>query len=205
MVRLMDSHCYQYARVSMVVKPRVRHAARKASRTKPAQTYGRYVSPKRMSLVCGFCETMIRNAGAGPWCAGNAYPAGQPTVNENTMKQALQAYIDAFNRSDWEGIAALYAEDATVEDPVGKHEMQGRAAIAAFYKASVATGAQLRLAAPIRASHGNAAAMAFDVTLNMPQGPALIRVIDVMTFDDDGLFSSMRAYWGPSDMTLAEG
>ncbi|MES2855108.1 MAG: nuclear transport factor 2 family protein [Bdellovibrionota bacterium] len=33
------------------------------------------------------------------------------------MKEAMQAYIDAFNRVDPDAIVALYAENATVEDP----------------------------------------------------------------------------------------
>lgn len=123
-------------------------------------------------------------------------------VSEQQMKQALQAYIDAFNRSDAAGIVALYADQATVEDPVGSPPMQGREAIAKFYDMGIATGAKLKLAAPIRGSHGNSAAMAFDVELNMPQGPARIRVIDVMTFDAEGRFASMRAFWGPGDMEM---
>ena len=123
-------------------------------------------------------------------------------ADEQLMKAGMQAYIDAFNRSDYEGIAGLYAEDATVEDPVGSAPKKGRAEIAAFYKMAVATGARLALAAPIRASHGNAAAMAFDVQLNMPEGKAVIHVIDVMTFNEAGKFTSMRAFWGKSDMEV---
>jgi len=122
--------------------------------------------------------------------------------SEKVMKAALQAYVDGFNNNSLDAIVGLYAEDATVEDPVGKPVMQGREKIAAFYKMSLATGARLKLAAPIRASHGNSAAMAFDVKLNMPQGKALIRVIDVMTFDEAGKFTSMRAFWGPGDMEM---
>lgn len=123
-------------------------------------------------------------------------------ANEKLMKEGMQAYIDTFNRADPEGIAALYADDATVEDPVGSALKKGKAEITAFYKYAVQTGAKLALAAPIRASHGNSAAMAFDVQLNMPQGSAVIRVIDVMTFNDAGKFTSMRAFWGPSDMEM---
>lgn len=126
-------------------------------------------------------------------------------IDEATMKQAMQAYIDAFNRSDADSIAALYADDASVEDPVGSPVKQGREAIAAFYKMAVSTGAKLKLAAPIRGSHGNAAAMAFDVQLNMPEGEAVIRVIDVMTFNHAGKFTSMRAFWGRSDMVVLSG
>ena len=126
--------------------------------------------------------------------------------NQQQMKQAMQAYIDAFNRSDADAIVALYADDATVEDPVGTPVKSGRKAIAEFYAYAIKSGARLRLAAPIRGSHGNSAAMAFDVELNMPQGDktarAVIRVIDVMTFDKEGKFSSMRAFWGASDMEV---
>ncbi len=125
-------------------------------------------------------------------------------INEKKMKEAMQAYIDTFNRVDAGGTAALYADDATVEDPVGSPLKKGKTEIAAFYKMAVATGAKLSLAAPIRGSHGNAAAMAFDVVLNMPQGNTagrmVIRVIDVMTFNEEGKFTSMRAFWGPGDM-----
>lgn len=126
-------------------------------------------------------------------------------VDEAGMKAAMQAYIDAFNGADPEAIAALYADDATVEDPVGSDRKHGREAILAFYRMAVQTGARLSLAAPIRASHGNAAAMAFDVHLQMPEGPSVIRVIDVMRFDADGRFASMEAYWGPSDVEPAAG
>jgi steroid delta-isomerase len=131
-------------------------------------------------------------------------PHGKTTAvpTEQAMKQALQAYIDAFNHVDPEAIIALYADNATVEDPVGSEVKVGKQKIAEFYRMAIATGAKLKLAAPIRASHGNSAAMAFDVKLNMPQGHAVIRVIDVMSFDEHGKFASMRAYWGPSDMEL---
>lgn len=123
--------------------------------------------------------------------------------DESTMKQAMQAYIDRFNNADPDAIAALYAEDAMVEDPVGSEPKHGRQAILDFYRMAVQTGARLSLAAPIRASHADAAAMAFDVHLQMPEGPSVIRVIDVMRFNEDGLFRSMEAYWGPSDVMPA--
>jgi steroid delta-isomerase len=116
------------------------------------------------------------------------------------MKQGMQAYIDNYNRDDLEGVVGLYADDATVEDPVGTPVKTGKAAIRAFYKYAMTTGARLSLAAPIRGSHGNSAAMAFDVKLSYQGSQMVIRVIDVMTFDEQGKFASMRAYWGPSDM-----
>ncbi len=121
-------------------------------------------------------------------------------TTEAQMRAAMQAYIDNFNRQDLEAIVDLYADDATVEDPVGSPPKAGRDEIHAFYQTALETGARLTLSAPIRASHGNAAAMAFEVALNYQGQDMVIHVIDVMTFNDQGKYSSMKAYWGPEDM-----
>ena len=116
--------------------------------------------------------------------------------SQETMKAAMQAYIEAFNSGSAEAVVALYAENATVEDPVGSPVKQGNEQIRAFYAHSIATGAQLSLDAPVRGSHANAAAMAFSARI----GPLTVRVIDVMTFDEAGKFTSMKAYFGPGDL-----
>ncbi len=112
------------------------------------------------------------------------------------MKAALQSYVDGFANGDPEAILALFADDAVVEDPVGTPEKRGEE-IAEFYRNAVGSGAKLTLDTPIRGSHGSAAAMAF--TVEMPG--MRIAVIDVFTFDDAGKVTSMRAHWGPEDLT----
>lgn len=112
------------------------------------------------------------------------------------MKRAMQAYIDAFNNGNAEAVAELYADDASVEDPFGTPAKRGKEEILAFYRYTIGTGAKLSLDAPIRSSHGNAAAMAFSAKI----GPVTVRVIDVMTFDETGKFASMKAYFGPDDV-----
>lgn len=123
-----------------------------------------------------------------------------PMVEEHQMRAAMQEYVDAFNRADLDGLVGLFASDATVVDPVGTPAVEGKAAIEAFYRKSLETGARLRLTAPIRTSHAQSAAMAFEVDLEWQGRPMCIRVIDVMTFAEDGRFASMQAYWGPGDM-----
>ena len=122
------------------------------------------------------------------------------TANNEQKRIAMQAYIDRMNAGDLDGVVALYADDATIEDPVGSGKVvTGKEAIAAFYAGSMKTKAQLKLSAPIRTSHSDSAAMAFEVTLDWG-GLMTISVIDVMTFNAQGQFTSMRAYWGPEDM-----
>jgi steroid delta-isomerase len=117
----------------------------------------------------------------------------------DVMKAAMQAYVDRFNAGDLEGVLALYADNASAEDPVGTPLHQGKEALRQFYATAIETGGRLELVAPMRGSQGNFAAMAFDVKLNLPSGPATVRVIDVMSFDEVGRIASMRAFWGPDD------
>ena len=115
---------------------------------------------------------------------------------QDHMKQALQTYVDAFNAGDPQAIVALYADDAVIEDPVGKPPIAGAAAIGEFYTNAIAGGAKLTLDGPIRGSHGDRAAMAFTVDV-----PGMrIRAIDVMVFNADGKIVRMDAHWGPDDI-----
>lgn len=123
--------------------------------------------------------------------------------SQQQMKAALQAYIDGFNNGDADAVIALFAPDATIEDPVGS-PIKGRAEFEAFYRTGVAWGSKLALAAPIRGSHGNAAAMAFTVrTLNEGR-PVVIHSLDTVTFDDAGLITHLKGYWGPEDIELLD-
>lgn len=124
-------------------------------------------------------------------------------ASEEQKRTAMQAYIDALNADDLQGIMDLYADDATVEDPYGTPARQGKAAIEEFYRGSVALKPRAKLVAPIRTSHGDSAAMAFEVSVNLEQGPVTVAAIDVMQFNEAGQFTSMKAYWGPEDMRPA--
>lgn len=126
----------------------------------------------------------------------------QSAVPEAAMKAALQTYIDGFNASDPEVIIALFADDATLEDPVGSEPVRGIGAISEFYRQGVGYVTRMELNSPIRASHANAAAMAFEFEMIVDGQRARTRAIDVMEFNDAGKIQRMRAYWGPSDFEV---
>ena len=117
------------------------------------------------------------------------------------MKAALQAYIDGFNADDADAIMALFADDAVIEDPVGS-PLKSRAEFEAFIRQGVKLGARLVLAAPIRGSHGNHAAMIFTVTFVQDGVRYITNSTDVMEFDDTGKITRMDGFWGPSDVTV---
>ena len=118
-----------------------------------------------------------------------------PMPKPEQMQAAVRAYIAALNANDIDAIVALYAEDATVEDPVGAPPQRGLAEIRTFYTASLRMQLQVVLDGEIRAV-ANEAAFAFSVSLVMDGKRITIRPIDVMRFDAQGRITSMRAFFG---------
>ncbi|MEM9597068.1 MAG: nuclear transport factor 2 family protein [Acidobacteriota bacterium] len=65
--------------------------------------------------------------------------AADPTLDDarRQVEAASRAWIETFNRGDWEGCAAGYTEDAAMEGrPLA--DVKGRAAIADFWKGVLA-------------------------------------------------------------------
>lgn len=118
------------------------------------------------------------------------------------MTAVVHAYIDGFERGDAEAIAALFAEDATVEDPVGTPLKRGKAEIREFYGFSIATGARLELLGAPRCA-GDHVAFPFRVKLEFEGQSSTIEVIDTFRIDAGGKIAEMRAFWGPANMIPA--
>jgi len=110
--------------------------------------------------------------------------------------RAIHAYMAAFAAGDAAGAAALFAPEATLEDPVGSDVLRGAAAIAAFYQRAMQMGARLTLTGPIRLA---ADAAAFSFTVSVPVANMEIDVIDVFRFDAQGRVVSMQAFWGETN------
>ena len=120
------------------------------------------------------------------------------TTQTERIRATVNAYLTGVASGTAADIAALYAQDATVEDPVGSEPRVGRAAITEFYGAVEAMKNTTELFT-IRISGSNAA-FHFRVTSEVGDQIYEVEPIDVMTFGDDGRITSMRAFWAPGDM-----
>jgi steroid delta-isomerase len=119
-------------------------------------------------------------------------------VDHNHMQATVQQYIAGFAEGDASAVVVLFADDATVEDPVGSPARHGRDAIEEFYGHAVGTGAKLRLDGPVRTA-GDTAAFAFSIAIPGDQ-PQRLHVIDTFRFDESGKVKEMRAIWGPDNI-----
>lgn len=120
---------------------------------------------------------------------------------DEKITEAVHTYLSSFEKQDLEAILNLFAEDCWIEDPVGSERKVGREALREFYKVGLSIGARMTLESEIRIA-GNEAAFAFRLDAELPSGRLSVRPIDVMTFDDDGKVTSMRAYFGPTNQTV---
>ncbi|MFW0793956.1 nuclear transport factor 2 family protein [Gordonia sp. CPCC 205515] len=120
---------------------------------------------------------------------------------QNMIRERVEKYLAAVAGGNTADIVALYAPDATVEDPAGSEVRTGHTAIGEFYGAL--EGADCDTALLTLRVAGNTAAFHFRVTTRTPDQIIVIEPIDVMTFDDDTRITSMRAVWSPDDMTIS--
>jgi steroid delta-isomerase len=115
------------------------------------------------------------------------------------IRETLRRYAELVSAGDWKAISELYADDATVEDPVGSEVRRGRDAIEALYREAAAMKLHMELTGPVRVG-GNEAAAPLLIRTSRPDGrTAFLDVIDTMAFDERGRITAMRAFWRPED------
>ena len=115
-------------------------------------------------------------------------------ANPDHIRKTVGRYIEFMNASDADSIAELYAENATLEDPIGTDPMHGREAIRGFYAASVGS-VKLEATGNPRVAGGE---VAFPMHAHIG-GTQILEIIDMMVFNDDGLITSMRAFWSTDE------
>lgn len=117
------------------------------------------------------------------------------------IRALYDRYPELVSKGDVEGIVALYADDATIEDPIGSDLHRGSEAIRAFYRAA-AGSVTIKRTGPVRVAGQEAATPM--VVLMGPEGEQrALDVISTMVFDDDGRIRAMRAYWSFDGMRPA--
>ena len=114
------------------------------------------------------------------------------------IRKTVERYIEAVATGTADDVVSLYAEGATVEDPVGTEPRTTVESLREFYgviEPLKQTGELLTLKIA-----GNSAAFHFSLVTDLGEQKLEIAPSDVMTFDDDGKITSMRAFWSQEDM-----
>lgn len=117
------------------------------------------------------------------------------------IRNVIERYLATIAGGSAAEVAALYAKDATLEDPVGSDVHRGRTAIEEFYQGL--DGSRLTTTLHVVRVCGLEATFHFRVVTDAGDQKYVVEPIDVMTFDEAGQITSMRAFWSSEDMTTA--
>lgn len=116
-----------------------------------------------------------------------------------TYEQAVavaDSYMTAMSAQDWAAVMELYAQDATLEDPVGSDIKEGKAAITEFYFGIGETNITCQRTGPVRFANSEMV-FPFECIMRSDEGNMRLDIIDHFVLNDDGLIKQMRAFWGP--------
>ncbi|OBG78845.1 steroid delta-isomerase [Mycobacterium sp. E2462] len=120
--------------------------------------------------------------------------------SQEAIAQTVHRYLDLVATGTADEIVALYAADATVEDPIGSDLRRGPESIREFYAGFQDMKKETELA-EIRAV-GSEVAFFWHLTLDAGGTRTRISPISIMAFDEDAKITSMRAFWTPADVKV---
>jgi steroid Delta-isomerase len=118
-------------------------------------------------------------------------------------RTASRRSMDAVTRGAKDEWLALFAEDAVVEDPVGKSMFdptgdghRGPAAISAFWDMTIGNAERFEFDIRDSFAAGNEVANVGTITAFLPGGSVVdTEGVFVYRVNDDGLIVSLRAFW----------
>ena len=116
------------------------------------------------------------------------------------MRATVERYVERHTAGDIDGIVACFSADASAEDPIGSPAHVGTDALRAFFEGthSLADKLVLEITGPIRTA-GDFAAFPMQAISTIGDMTLVVDIIDVMTFDEQGLITDMKAYWAMED------
>src|SRR5271167_5014237 len=120
-----------------------------------------------------------------------------PMSSAEHIAETVNRYISLIAKGTADDLVELYADDATVEDPVGGEVHIGRQAIRGFYSSVENIKADADVTT-LRAL-GHEVAFLWVMSVDLGEAKMQMEIISVMTFDGEGKIASMKAYWGPDN------
>ena len=117
-------------------------------------------------------------------------------MDTNAKLEFVRTYLKALSGRDLETIRTFFDDESTFEDPYGGRVLQGVSRIAAFYQKVFVYDWSAE-----QTGEACAAGDSIAVPYRAKVGSNLVNCITVFQFAESGKLKSMRAYWGPENMT----
>jgi len=140
------------------------------------------------AAACGDRTSTAAGSGAG----------GQISADEASA--LVDRYISAFNTRDRNTYISLFADGATVEDPLGSPPIGSASQLGAFFDATTSVPLHLELEKDSIRVSGTHVAFRFQLELGAGTSQVATKPVDVLDLDGDGKIVSLVAYWKPADL-----
>jgi len=123
-------------------------------------------------------------------------------ADQDALRQIIATYMDVFTAEDREGWLDLFAEDAWIEDPVGTPRRNGRKEIGEFWDETHTVPDKVALVPlGITTIIGDEGIFTMQAQATLGDTVYGIDIIDLMTFDEAGKITTMRAFFDPTTMS----
>ncbi len=119
-------------------------------------------------------------------------------VDAQHMRAVMEQYAAAVSAGDEEAILSFYAPEGSCQVPVGGPVHEGIDAVRAFYEGNE-LAETLVLTGPVRVA-GREAAAPMVARVCFDGADYELDVVDVAVFNDDGLLTSLRAFYSLDDL-----
>ncbi len=128
-------------------------------------------------------------------------PSTEEEKRRAHMVEICEGYIANLNNPDPEYQANAFAEGYTLQDPFGTAPTE----MVDYWGSILDTTfnpVKAEMVGPVRTTLTNEAAFDFRIYAEIGGHALAIDIIDVLTFNEEGKVSGMRAYWTPDNATL---
>lgn len=149
--------------------------------------------PILLSLLLG---SLLVSCGSGKRGKYQITDREKAVIKAQQYSDIADDYLRYLNEKDVDRVLALYAENATLENPVGGAVILGKVALRQFYSDATKVNPLLTKTGPVRVA-GAEAAFPYQLRITVDGVPMITDVIDVLRFDDANKIISMRSFWGP--------
>lgn len=102
-----------------------------------------------------------------------------------------RSYMEAVNGGNIAAAVQLFADNATLEDPVGAQVQQGKAAIEAYVRGLIARGTKFELVLPARTAPNTAV-----LALRARSSAGVQSAVMIFTLSGNGMIASLKSYGG---------
>ncbi|WP_327354379.1 nuclear transport factor 2 family protein [Streptomyces sp. NBC_01304] len=124
---------------------------------------------------------------------------------EAQIREAVEGYVDSFNKQDREKFAGLFAENVVHYEPVGSTPNRGRDAVLGFFDGLFDVIDRVEFELKDLIVTGDEAAFVFGITAYKKDGGVVRETgIDTFKVDDAGLVTEAKGYHDAAHTQVTE-